>query len=129
MSLSMAYDIARRPNSAAVWAAMTKDLAAEIKAVRALRQEETFTPSTSNAPVVDQPVGRMSRAMQMLAQTGMYDRNRYATDSDARQAVIVGAAAAGLELVDVERRMLQGTWPGLASYLIEARPASVPPVF
>lgn len=116
MSLSMAYDIARRPNSAAVWAAMTKDLAAEIKAVRALRQEETFTPSTSSAPVVDQPVGRMSRAMQVLAQTGMYDRNRYATDSDARQAVIVGAAAAGLELVDVERRMLQGTWPGLASF-------------
>ncbi|KIC68745.1 MarR family transcriptional regulator [Pseudarthrobacter phenanthrenivorans] len=116
MSLSMAYDIARRPNSAAVWAAMTADLAAEIKAVRALRQEETFTPTAADAPVIDQPVGRMSRAMQVLAQTGMYDTNRYATDSDARQAVIVGAAAAGLELVDVERRMLQGTWPGLASF-------------
>ncbi|MGC0239553.1 MarR family transcriptional regulator [Arthrobacter sp. SD76] len=116
MSLSMAYDIVRRPNSATVWAAMTKDLAAEIKAVRALRQEATFTPETAPAPVVDQPVGRMTRAMQVLAQTGIYDANRYATDSDARQAVIVGAAAAGLELVDVERRMLQGTWPGLASF-------------
>ena len=116
MSLSMAYDIVRRPNSAAVWAAMTKDLAAEIKAVRALRQEATFTPETAAAPVVDQPVGRMSRAMQVLAQTGIYDTKRYATDSDARQAVIVGAAAAGLDLVDVERRMLQGTWPGLASF-------------
>ncbi|BCW77848.1 MarR family transcriptional regulator [Arthrobacter sp. NicSoilB11] len=116
MSLSMAYDIARRPNSASVWAAMTKDLAAEIKAVRALRQEESFTPATAGAPASNQPVGRMSRAMQVLAQTGMYDTNRYATDSDARQAVLVNAAAAGLQLVDVERRMLQGTWPGLASF-------------
>nr|AAS20173.1 hypothetical protein [Paenarthrobacter aurescens] len=116
MSLSMAYDIARRPNSAAVWEAMTNDLASEIKAARALRLEETFTPATSDVPVVEQPVGRMSRAMQVLAQTGMYDTNRYASDSDARQAVILSAAAAGLELVDVERRMLQGTWPGLASF-------------
>lgn len=116
MSLSMAYDVARRPNTAKTWAAMTKDLAAEIKAVRTLRQEESFTPDTLEAPVIDQPVGRMSRSMQVLAQTGLYDTNRYSSDSDARQAVIVSAAAAGLQLVDVERRMLQGIWPGLASF-------------
>ncbi|RAX15087.1 MarR family transcriptional regulator [Pseudarthrobacter sp. AG30] len=116
MSLSMAYDIARRPNSSAVWTAMTKDLAAEIRAVRALRQEGSFTPSIPNAPAIDQPAGRMSRSMQVLAQTGLYDINQYASDSNARQAVILSAAAAGLELVDVERRMLQGTWPGLASF-------------
>ena len=116
MSLSMAYDIVRRPNSPTVWASMTKDLAPEIKAVRALRQEETFTPVTSHAPIITRSAGRMSRTMQVLAQTGLYDINRYATDSDARQAVIVGAAAAGLQLVDVERRMLQGIWPGLASF-------------
>ncbi|WP_432246213.1 MarR family transcriptional regulator (plasmid) [Arthrobacter sp. G.S.26] len=116
MSLSMAYDIVRRPNSATVWTAMTNDLAAEIKAVRALRLQGTFSPATSEAPVPEQPAGRMSRTMQVLAQTGLYDTNRYATDSDARQAVLVGAAAAGLELVDVERRMLQGIWPGLASF-------------
>ncbi|MFP3460087.1 MarR family transcriptional regulator, partial [Arthrobacter globiformis] len=116
MSLSMAYDIVRRPNSPTVWAAMTKDLAAEIKAVRALRQEDTFTPVTSDPPATNHSAGRMSRTMQVLAQTGLYDSNSYATDSEARQAVIVGAAAAGLELIDVERRMLQGTWPGLASF-------------
>ncbi|MEO5315194.1 MarR family transcriptional regulator [Pseudarthrobacter sp. CC12] len=116
MSLSMAYDIVRRPNSATVWTTMTNDLAAEIKAVRALRLQGTFSPATSDAPGTNLPAGRMSRAMQVLAQTGLYDTNRYATDSDARQAVLVGAAAAGLELVDVERRMLQGTWPGLASF-------------
>jgi DNA-binding transcriptional ArsR family regulator len=116
MSLSMAYDIARRPNSADVWAAMTADLAVEIKAVRALRLEEVFTQVTGEAPAYEHPAGRMSRTMQLIAQTGRYDANRYATDSDARQAVILSAAAAGLELVDVERRMLQGTWPGLASF-------------
>ncbi|ACL42138.1 putative transcriptional regulator, GntR family (plasmid) [Pseudarthrobacter chlorophenolicus A6] len=116
MSLSMAYDIARRPNSPAVWSAMTADLAGEISAVRALRLEDTFTPETSEVPKIQHPAGRMSRAMQLMAQTGLYDTNRYATDSDARQAIITGAAAAGLELVDVERRMLQGVWPGLASF-------------
>jgi DNA-binding transcriptional ArsR family regulator len=116
MSLSMAYDIARRPNTPTVWAAMNKDLGAEIKAVRALRLEETFTPATSDAPAIEEPAGRMSRTMQVLAQTGLYDSNRYSSDSDARQAVILSAAAAGLQLVDVERRILQGTWPGLASF-------------
>ncbi|WP_240720934.1 MarR family transcriptional regulator [Pseudarthrobacter sp. NamE2] len=118
MSLSMAYDIARRPNSPTVWAAMTKDLAAEIKAVRALRQEEFFTPATADTLAIHQPAGRMSRSMQVLAQTGIYDTNKYASDSEARQAVILSAAAAGLHLTDVERRMLQGTWPGLASFYV-----------
>jgi DNA-binding transcriptional ArsR family regulator len=116
MSLSMAYDVARRPNTADIWSAMTADLAGEINAVRALRLEQTFAPESTEAPKIQYPAGRMSRTMQLMAQTGLYDTNRYASDSDARQAIITGAAAAGLELVDVERRMLQGTWPGLASF-------------
>jgi DNA-binding transcriptional ArsR family regulator len=116
MSLSMAYDVARRPNGAGVWAAMNADLAGEIAAVRALRLEQPFTPTPSEAPTGRQISGRMSRAMQQMAITGLYDANRYASDSDARQAVVTGAAAAGMELTDVERRMMQGTWPGLASF-------------
>lgn len=116
MSLNTAYDIARRPNTPTVWAAMTADLAGEISAVRALRLEQNFTPTAADAPVIKHPAGRMSRVMQLMAQTGHYDSNRYATDSDARQAIITGAAAAGMELTDVERRMMQGTWPGLASF-------------
>jgi DNA-binding transcriptional ArsR family regulator len=116
MSLSMAYDIARRPNSSTVWSAMTDDLTGEIAAVKALRLDGTFTPVAADSPKLQHPAGRMSRAMQQLALTGLYDANRYASDSDARQAIIAGAAAAGLELVDVERRMMQGTWPGLASF-------------
>jgi DNA-binding transcriptional ArsR family regulator len=116
MSLSMAYDVARRPNGAGVWAAMNADLAGEIAAVRALRLEQPFTPTPSEAPTGRQISGRMTRAMQQMAITGLYDANRYASDSDARQAVVTGAAAAGMELTDVERRMMQGTWPGLASF-------------
>ena len=116
MSLSMAYDVARRPNSAGIWAAMNADLAGEINAVRALRLETTFTPVAEDAPAITHPAGRMSRVIQLMAQTGLYDSNRYASDSDARQAIVTGAAAAGLQLVDVERRMMQGTWPGLASF-------------
>jgi DNA-binding transcriptional ArsR family regulator len=116
MSLSMAYDVARRPNSTSVWAAMNADLAREISAVRALRLEQTITPTNAEAPKVRHPTGRMSRVMHQMAQTGLYDANRYATDSDARQAILVAAAAAGMELADVERRMMQGTWPGLASF-------------
>jgi DNA-binding transcriptional ArsR family regulator len=116
MSLSMAYDVARRPNGAGVWAAMNADLAGEIAAVRALRLEQPFTPTPSEAPTGRQISGRMSRAMQQMAITGLYDANRYASDSNARQAIVTGAAAAGMELTDVERRMMQGTWPGLASF-------------
>jgi DNA-binding transcriptional ArsR family regulator len=116
MSLNMAYDVARRPNGAGVWAAMNADLAREIATVRALRLEQYFEPAPTEAPRGLPLTGRMSRAMQQMALTGLYDVNRYASDSDARQAVVTGAAAAGLELLDVERRMMQGTWPGLASF-------------
>lgn len=116
MSLSMAYDVARRPNSVAIWAAMTTDLAGEIAAVKALRLQGTFSPATAETPRLQHRTGRMSRTMQLMAQTGLYDTNRYTSDSDARQAILTGAAAAGMELIEVERRMMQGTWPGLASF-------------
>ncbi|MFC8041536.1 winged helix-turn-helix domain-containing protein [Paenarthrobacter sp. NPDC057355] len=118
MSLNAAYDVVRRPNSSTVWRAMTGDLAQEIAAARALRLEQSF-PATVEAPEAQLQAtaaqGRMSRAMAQLAVSGLYDANRYATDSEARQAVLVNAAAAGLSLVDVQRRLWQGHWPGLAS--------------
>jgi DNA-binding transcriptional ArsR family regulator len=116
MSLNMAYDIARRRNPTSVWTAMKADLSGEIGAVRALRLEQTYTSTAVDAPKLQHSTGRMSRVMQLMAQTGLYDSNRYSSDSDARQAIIAGAAAAGMELTDVERRMMQGTWPGLASF-------------
>lgn len=116
MSLSMAYDVARRPNDAAVWSAMNADLATEIVGVRTLRLQQTLTPVPAEVPKGLHLVGRMSRTMQQMAMSGLYDANRYASDSEARQAIITAAAAAGMGLTDVERRILQGVWPGLASF-------------
>ena len=119
MSLNTAYDIARRPNTPGVWTTMNAELAGEISVVRALRQEHTLTALPAleeGAQQVLQGTGRMSRTMLQLAMTGLYDANRYPTDSEARQAVLAGAAAVALAVTDVQRRMLQGHWPGLASF-------------
>ena len=115
MSLSMAYDVARRPNNVRVWDAIRQDLSDEIASVRALRLERPLSPENRD-PEAPQMIGRMSRPMQQMALSGLYDANRYASDSEARQAILTAAAAAGMKLVDVQRRVLQGVWPGLASF-------------
>jgi DNA-binding transcriptional ArsR family regulator len=115
MSLSMAYDVARRPNTTRVWAALRHDLSNEIASVRALRLDQPL-PSESQTLEAPRGTGRMSRPMQQMALSGLYDANRYATDSEARQAIVTAAVAAGMKLVDVQRRVLQGIWPGLASF-------------
>ena len=117
MSLSTAYDIAKRPNSPQVIQSLTADLAEEMAAARALRLEQEYHPATKPAPAADtDPVRGMSRAMLTIAVHGIYDASRYPTPSEARQAVLVSAAAAGHRLTDVERRMKQGAWPGLAQF-------------
>ncbi|WP_422759331.1 MarR family transcriptional regulator [Paenarthrobacter sp. C1] len=122
MSLNLAYDVAKRPNTPHIWQAMTADLAEEIAAVKALRLEQPFKqPAAAADTLAAAAPGRMSRAMEQLARTGLYDANRYSTDSEARQAVLVAAAAAGLTLTDVQRRLLQGNWPGLASFYARYR--------
>lgn len=115
MSLSMAYDVARRPNSQSVWETMRSELEHEITGIRALRLTQSL-PSSDQGVEDSIPATRMSRLMQQMAQSGLYDANRYSSDSEARQAILTAAAAAGLKLVDVERRILQGAWPGLASF-------------
>lgn len=115
MSLSMAYDVARRPNKEQIWATIRADLKEEIAGVRALRLEQPLS-ADDEAYESPQVAGRMSRSMQQMALSGLYDANRYSSDSEARQAILTAAAAAGMSLIDIERRVLQGTWPGLASF-------------
>lgn len=50
-----------------------------------------------------------------IARTGQWPAEKYSTASEARQAVLWATAAAGWALVDVARRLEDGTWPGLAS--------------
>ena len=51
-----------------------------------------------------------------IARTGDYPASRYRSPSEARQGVVWACAAAGWSLVDVVRRVEDGTWPGLASF-------------
>lgn len=50
-----------------------------------------------------------------IARTGDWSTEDYKTASHARQAVIWSAVASGWAIVDVARRLSDGTWAGLAS--------------
>lgn len=57
---------------------------------------------------------QVSARIAAIARTGLYDTDRYASPSEARQAIITAAARAGLDRLDVIRRLETGIWPGLA---------------
>lgn len=120
-SLSAAYDAVRRPGSAAAWQRFVDELAPVAPQLRgsettALEQGERLTSRGRHSA----PDARY----QQIARTGDYDTGRYATASEARQAVIWAAVAAGWALVDVARRLQDGTWPGLAAMYARYRPDS-----
>lgn len=112
MPLAAAYDVLRRPNPQAVLSALREDLAAEISVWRA-RQAEAW-PQSAQDGTTGRP-GQLSSRLRSIAEVGVYDTGRYRSPSEARQAVVAGAAAAGWGLVDVARRLEDGRWPGLAS--------------
>ncbi|MBX9244636.1 helix-turn-helix domain-containing protein [Actinotalea ferrariae] len=112
MPLAAAYDVARRPNPPAVLSTLREALSAEIAAWRTSQTptwpQDATTPDTTAR-------GQLSARLRSLAETGVYDTARYASPSEARQAVIAGAAAAGWALADVAARLGDGRWPGLAA--------------
>ena len=57
---------------------------------------------------------QVSARIAAIARTGLYDTKRYASPSEARQAVITAAARAGVDRLDLIRRLETGIWPGLA---------------
>ncbi|MGQ0846542.1 MAG: hypothetical protein ACT4QF_20660 [Sporichthyaceae bacterium] len=57
---------------------------------------------------------RLSDRVERIARTGTIDPDRYASPSEARQAVVTAAAAAGWSLTDLAARIERGLWPGLA---------------
>ncbi|GAA1836179.1 hypothetical protein GCM10009795_096680 [Nocardioides hankookensis] len=87
--------------------------------------------SMSSGSTTADPEGRLpalpghlkpSEAFQTIARTGEYPTTRYASPSEARQAVLWAAVAAGWSFVDVARRVEDGTWAGLASFYARYRP-------
>ena len=60
------------------------------------------------------PRRALSARIERIARTGVYDTERYATPSEARQAVVTAAAAAGWTLAEVATRLETSAWRGLA---------------
>jgi len=82
-------------------------------------------PSPPPAPVgSDLPRGPrrgLSAGLDRLARTGVYPAGRYASDSEARQAVLTGAAGRGWSLDDVVGQVAAGRWPGLRGFYSRPR--------
>lgn len=123
MPLAATYELLRRGRATTdVVDAMRTALHTEIGAWR-LRTTEAGPTRVDD---VDGPgrsgTGRLSRRLQLVAETGEYDTDRYASQSEARQAVVTGAARAGLPFAQVVSRVEDGRWPGLASFYARHRP-------
>ena len=56
-----------------------------------------------------------------IAVTGLYDKSKYASPSEARQAVLDAAVWAGLTFQSVAARIEKGIWPGFASFYARYR--------
>lgn len=137
-SLSTAVDALMRPNPPAAVAELRGMLVGDIAAVRAQRAdlalavEGTPDPQPSLEPASAQRTGapgKLSARIVAIARNGLWDTGRYASPSDARQAVITACVRAGWQITDVQRRLNDGTWPALAGmyakYAPKRRPVSL----
>lgn len=117
--LGVAYDILRRPAPAGVIEAILLELRPELEQLDSQTGSEASL-SDDLADVPWQPLRDGPRELtaryREIAATGVYDAARYASPSEARQAVLCSAVAAGMRLVDVAKRLDTGVWPGLSSF-------------
>jgi hypothetical protein len=109
-SLPEALAAAETPNGPEVWAALLDHLAPSL--------EEPVDDPDATGPEPETswvgPGARLSDRAERIARTGVWEAARYASPSEARQAVITAAAAAGWTLADLAARVEKGVWPGLA---------------
>jgi hypothetical protein len=106
--LSAAYDALRRPNGPEAIARLQEATAAAAGAWRAVTDDQAPSPGAAS-------LRGLSARVCAIATHGLWDTARYASPSEARQAVITGAVRAGWTLADVAARLHDGRWPGLAS--------------
>lgn len=120
MSLAMAYDVACRPNPESAWENLLSSLADELAQARRNRAAAVEVPAGPAAETGT--ASELPKSMLAAATHGLYDPDRYRSPSEARQAVLLSAAAAGMSLVDVDQRIKQGIWPGLAQFYARYAP-------
>ncbi|HEY5878153.1 MAG TPA: helix-turn-helix domain-containing protein [Nakamurella sp.] len=124
--LADAQQLAATGNPPQVLHALQRLLAGELAVVRGRRQSSSDADPADDAG--ERP--RRSRPRELapdylrIATTGLYDTARYASPSEARQAVLTAAVWAGLTLAGVAARVENGTWPGLASFYARYRPGT-----
>lgn len=133
MDLAEALTVATHRNGADAIDRLWDELSDHRQIVQAARAAEDhhdadtgrLTPpaQTDLIPGPTAPVNGMSAAMTHIAHHGTWDTTRYPSASEARQAVLVAAAAAGLALTDIQQRLTTGTWPGLAQFYARYSPA------
>lgn len=120
--LTDAWKATKEPTTPEAWARFVGELNVEATPPHA--------PAGSTYEVIEERLMARGRhtapdaTYQTIARTGDYDPDRYATPSEARQAVVWAAVAAGWAFSDVARRVGDGTWPGLAAMYGRYRRAS-----
>jgi hypothetical protein len=117
--LAVAYDVLRRPAAASVVQMLQDELEDELAALaRAEDMYGSLSDDFADAPWQPLPGGPrdLTARYGKVAATGVYDTARYGSPSEARQAVLCSAAAAGMRLSDVASRMESGLWAGLNSF-------------
>jgi len=128
--LSVAQALAGRPNSPRVWSALTEALRPQMTAQRPVSVDPHLTLPAEAAGAAG-PKERLAAAASpvrpggarplrphalAIATTGAYDPDRYATPSQARQAVLAAAAASGWTFPGLLEQLHSGQWPGLWSF-------------
>jgi hypothetical protein len=118
----VAAQIANRNNTVEVIAALETEFAEELAAVSESAPLSTSTPSRKlfaeqvQAILAEAPAnGRISARMRELARSGDYQAAGYKTKSHGTQAVLTAFIAAGYDRLYLQRRIEQGTLPGLVS--------------
>lgn len=109
----------QQPCGPAVWSGLLDEFAAELDAaVPAIGPGSLppgFASGDDGTPWRPLPGGRIpvSAAMDKIARTGTWPAGRYKGRSEARQAVLLGAAACGWRLADVRAEIANGRWKAI----------------
>ena len=118
--LDVAVDVATRRNNHHGHALLRAALAPELTNLRAAALAPTALPEENKEPTA---IGSNLRAeAEQMGRHGTFDTSRYASPSEARQAVLASAAGSGWSLTDVQRRMNDGTWAGLTGFYARYSP-------
>ncbi|MFJ6419161.1 MarR family transcriptional regulator [Paeniglutamicibacter sp. NPDC091659] len=118
--LKVAVEVATLRNPSSGHAALRAELTSEMASLR----ETAEAPIPLSDPQEESTAVRttLRAEAEQMGRHGTFDTSRYCSPSEARQAVLASAAGSGWSLTDVQRRMHDGTWAGLAGFYARYSP-------